>query len=153
MAKTETSSIGKYVLLPFLPQGECEILGGFEVDFSEHFHLPEKPKFLYYDILLFRDGFRTNFILVPTSKWAIKQKKEKEKKHFLEGWFEEMIAVSKENDDATEEVTDGPTRLLEEEFGHMPRKNGPIRSFFRGSSVFLDEDEPALAIADPQAMA
>jgi hypothetical protein len=137
------SNIGKHVLLPFLPLKEFEMLRALlELDLSESFHLPEKPRMLEYDILFFRKDFRTNFILVPTSPWALKAKKEKEIKHFYEDYFKEMIIVNKENDDAAEKLTDGPKHLLAKEFSHMPRKNGPIRSFFRGSSVF-DEDDPA----------
>lgn len=148
MAKAETSNVGKHVLLPFLPLKEFEMLRSLELDLSESFHLPEKPKMLEYDILFFRKDFRTNFILVPTSPWALKAKKEKEIKHFYEDCFEEMIVVNKENDDAAEELTDGTKHLLAEEFSHMPRKNGPIQSFFRGSSVF-DENGPASSNGKP----
>ena len=148
MAKAETSNVGKHVLLPFLPLKEFEMLRALELDLSESFHLPEKPRMLEYDILFFRKDFRTNFILVPTSPWALKAKKEKEIKHFYEDCFEEMIVVNKENDDAAEELTDGPKHLLAEEFSHMPRKNGPIQSFFRGSSVF-DENGPASGNGNP----
>lgn len=138
MAKAETPNVGKHVLLPFLPLKGFEMLRALELDLSESFHLPEKPRMLDYNILLFREDFRTKFILVPTSTWAIKAKKEKEIKHFYEDCFEEMIVVNKEYDDAAEELTDGPEHLLAEEFKNFPRKNGPIRSFFRGSSVFDD---------------
>jgi hypothetical protein len=155
MAKSETTKrIGKTIALPFFPLAEYNCLREVELDLNESFEMPEKHKMLEYDIRLFRHDFRTKFIMVPTSSWALKAKKEKEIEHFYEDCFEEMLVVNKENDEAAERLTDGPKNLLTEEFKQFPRKNGPTQSFFRGSSVFNEDglssnDNPTSSDVNP----
>lgn len=143
MGKGEkTTIICETIELPFSPLCEFIILRSIEMDLNESFDLPDKPAMFEYDIRLFRDDFRTKFIIVPCSTWAIKAKKEKDLEHFYEDCFEEMIVVKKDEDDSTSaETTDDTRHLLSDEFNDIPCKNGPIPGFFRGSSVF-DEERP-----------